>query len=136
MADFTGTTTVDAPERALFDFLSDVRNLPRYFAFLTSAEPGEGEEVHTTATLSDGTKVEGSAWFRVDEAQRRIEWGAEGESEYHGHLVVRSSDDIGSEVEVHIHSNRLEAGNDEAQVGIDHTLAQIKLLVEKQGAVS
>lgn len=131
MADFSGTTTVDAPEGALFDFLSDIGNLPRYFAQMTSAEPGEGEEVHTTATLPDGTKVEGDAWFRVDEANRHIAWGAEGSSEYHGTLDVRAKD-VGSEVEVTLHTTRVEPDDAQVTEGVERTLATIKLLVEKQ----
>ena len=56
MADFTGTTTVAAADDVLFAFLSDVHNLPKYFARMTSAEPGEGNEVRTTAALPDGRR--------------------------------------------------------------------------------
>ena len=80
MADFQGTTTVDAADDVLFAFLSDVHNLPKYFARMTSAEPGEGNEVHTTAALPDGSQVEGTAWFEVTDDSRHIAWGAEGES--------------------------------------------------------
>lgn len=135
MADFTGTTTVDAPEGALFGFLADVGNLPRYFAQMTSAERGEGDRVHTTATLPDGTKVEGDAWFTVDEAARHIAWGAEGTSEYHGSLDVRGKE-AGSEVEVHLHTTRVDPDSEEVTEGIDRTLATIKLLVEKQNVVA
>ncbi len=135
MADFTGTTTVDASEKELFDFLSDVSNLPRYFARMTSAERGEGEEVHTTATLPDGTKVEGDAWFKVDESAQHIAWGAEGTSEYHGTLDVRGKD-VGSEVEVHLHTTRVDPESEEVKDGIDRTLATIKLLVEQQNVVA
>ncbi len=136
MADFTGTTTVDAPQEALFDFLSDVSNLPRYFARMTSAERGNGEEVHTTAQMPDGTTVEGDAWFRVDASNRHIEWGAEGASEYHGSVDVRPTRTSGSEVEVHVHTTRVEPGDSEVQEGVDRTLAQIKQLVEEQGAAA
>ena len=91
MADFQGTTTVDAADDVLFAFLSDVHNLPKYFARMTSAEPGEGNEVHTTAALPDGSQVEGTAWFEVTDDSRHIAWGAEGETSYHGHLDVRAS---------------------------------------------
>lgn len=125
MADFTGTTTVAAPAPALFAYLSEVANLPRYFARMTSAAPGEGEEVRTTARMPDGTEVQGDAWFRVDETARRIEWGSEGPSEYAGHLEVTARGDS-SEVEVHLHTTRVE--DDDAQVrdGIAETLARIK----------
>lgn len=134
MADFTGTTTVEASETVLFDFLSDVGNLPRYFARMTSASPGQGEEVHTTATLPDGTQVEGDAWFRVDDAAKHLAWGAEGESSYHGYLDVTGQDERSSSVEVHLHTTRVEAGDPQVQQGVDQTLASIKHLVEAENA--
>jgi len=59
----------------LFDYLSDVGNLPRYFSRMTSAQPGQGEEVRTTAKMPDGTEAQGDAWFRVDQSAQRIAWG-------------------------------------------------------------
>ena len=129
MADFTDSTTVDVPSQKLFDYLSDVANLPKYFARLTSAERGEGEEVETSAQMPDGTEVAGTAWFRVDDAAQRIEWGAEGANDYSGYLDVTPSGG-GSQVEVHIHTNRVE--DDDAQIydGIQETLSNIKERVE------
>ena len=132
MADFTGTTTVDVSSDDLFTFLSDVHNLPRYFARMTSAEPGEGNEVHTTASLPDGSHVEGRAWFEVDDSKQHISWGSEGSSDYNGYLDVRPAES-GSVVEVHIHTSRVDAGDPEVQLGVDQTLDTIKDLVEKQG---
>ena len=125
MGDFTGSTSVDVPAQALFDYLSDVGNLPDYFARLTSAKRGDGEEVHTTARLQDGQEVEGDAWFRVNEAEQRIEWGSEGPNDYHGHVDVSEAGD-GSQVEVHIHTTRVSDGDSEVDQGISETLATIK----------
>jgi uncharacterized membrane protein len=125
MADYSGTTTVPLGPAALFDYLSDVGNLPRYFSRMTSARPGEGEEVLTTATMPDGTEVEGSAWFRVDREALRLEWGSEGPSEYSGSLEVSASGD-GSEVSVSLNTSRTHEGDPEVQQGIDETLASIR----------
>lgn len=125
MADFTGTTSVSVPAQNLFDYLSDVGNLPRYFSRMTSAEPGDGEEVRTTAKMPDGTEVQGDAWFRVDPGARRLEWGSEGPSAYSGYLEVRADGD-GSEVEVHLHTTRVADGDREVQDGVTETLANIK----------
>lgn len=133
MADFTGTTTVSVPTTALFGYLSDVANLPKYFSRMTSAQPGQGEEVRTTAKMPDGTEVQGDAWFRVDEQAQRIEWGSEGPSEYSGYLDVRPSGD-GSEVEVHLHTTRVEPGDSEVQAGVEETLANIRSQAESAGA--
>lgn len=135
MADFQGTTTVEAADDVLFAFLSDVHNLPTYFARMTSAEPGEGNEVRTTAALPDGSQVEGRAWFEVTDDTRHIAWGAEGKSDYHGYLDVRSVAEDRSEVEVHIHTSRVAEGDDSIQGGINETLAAIKQLTERAGAL-
>lgn len=135
MGDFSATTAVDAAEGALFAYLSQVSNLPDYFSRMTSARPGDGEEVHTTARVSGGQEVEGDAWFRVDNDARRIEWGSEGTSDYHGSLEVTDAGS-GAEVRVRVHTTRVDDGNSQVQQDLVDTLANIKRLVEQQAAVS
>ena len=134
MGDFTESTTVDADADALFDYLSDVHNLPKYFSSMTSAEPGDGEEVHTTAEV-DGNEVAGDAWFRVDQDRQRIEWGSEGPNDYNGYLDVTPSGD-GSQVEVHIHTTRVPDGNSQVTEGLQETLSNIKHQVEQARATA
>src|SRR5947209_13653167 len=131
MGDFTESTTVDADAQSLFDYLSDVGNLPDYFSRMTSAEPGDGEEVHTTAQMPDGSEVEGDAWFRVDNDAQRIDWGSEGPNDYHGYLEVTASGTI-STVEVHLQTTRVEDGDAEVEDGLRETLANIKEQVESR----
>ena len=133
MGDFTGTTTVGADAAAVFDYLSDIGNLPDYFSRLTSARPGDGEEILTTAKMPDGTEVQGDAWFRVDQSAQRLEWGSEGPSDYHGSLDVTAAGD-GAEVEVRVHTTRVDDGNQLAQDSITETLANVKRLIEERGA--
>jgi len=133
VTDYTGSSRVDAPADALFDYLSDVGNLPDYFSRMRSAAPGEGEEVHTVAEGPDGQTVEGDAWFRVDQEAKRVEWGSEGPNDYHGHLDV-SEEGRSSRVEVHISTARVTS--DEVDRGIEETLASIRRLVEDEGAAS
>ena len=131
MGDFHATTTVEASENALFDYLSQVDNLPHYFARMTSATAVDGQqEVHTTARMPDGQQVEGDAWFRVNTGDRRIEWGSEGAHDYHGSLEVTDAGG-GTEVQVRMHTSRVADGDTEVQQGLDDTLATIKDLVEK-----
>jgi uncharacterized membrane protein len=129
MADFTGTIHIAAPAGAVFSYLSEVHNLPHYFTQMTSAELGTGEEIHTTARTPDGRTHEADAWFRVDEDAQRIEWGSEGPNDYHGHVEVRP-DGEGSEAEVHVHTTRVEDGDEQARKGINDTLQALKEQVE------
>lgn len=131
MGDFQANATVDASEDALFDYLSEVSNLPHYFARLTSATLGEGEEVHTTARMPDGKQVEGSAWFRVDADARRIEWGSEGANDYHGSLEVHETGGS-ADVRVSVHTTRVADGDREVQKGLEETVATIKRIVEQR----
>lgn len=134
MADFSSSTTVNASSQALFDYLSDVSNLPKYFARMTSAKPGEGDEVKTTAKMPDGTEVQGDAWFTVDDSAQSIEWGSENnDSNYGGQLKIDADGDSSS-VTVTLHTTRVEAGDSQVQDGLAETLANIKRLVEESGA--
>jgi len=132
MADFFSSTAVNASEQVLFDYLSTVANLPRYFSRMTSAEPGDGDEVHTTARLPDGQQVRADAWFRVDREARRIEWGSEGQSTYRGRLEVSVKSDT-VWVDVHVHTTRVHDGDPIVQHGVDDTVTTIKKLVEQAG---
>ncbi len=127
MTEHTRSREVDARAEELFAYLSDVRNLPRYFSGMTSAEPGPGpDEVSVTAEVQ-GQEVAGTAKFHVDEAENRIEWSSEGPNSYHGWLSVRGRVD-GSQVEVHVTTER-KADEGEIEAGLERTLGQIVRLV-------
>ena len=80
------TEHVAAPPDRVFALLADVANLPRYVPQMTAAEHLEGDKVRVEARY-EGHTQRGEAWFRTDEARRRIEWGSPG-SDYHGWLEV------------------------------------------------
>ena len=66
MSDYERSTTVEAEADALFDYLSDVGNLPRYFSRMTEAEPAGGEAVHVTPpTVHRMTAIEDCDIFEV-----------------------------------------------------------------------
>ena len=133
MADYQNMTSVDVAPEELFDFLADVRNLPRYFPLMTSAaRAGDGNAVQTQAEFPDGEVVEGEAWFDVDRAAGRIRWGSEGPRDYHGHLTVTGSDG-GAQVHVVVSTARVES--DDVQRGVDDTMANIKELFEGRRAL-
>jgi uncharacterized protein YndB with AHSA1/START domain len=139
MGTYESTTTVTASPDALFSYLSDIHNLPEYFAAMRSAEPAgsaEGdvppgsEAVHTVAEV-DGQRREGEAWFRRDAGARSLSWGSEGPSDYHGELRVDEAGD-GSRVTVRLHTEHVEDAR--VQDGLETTLAKIKEEVEGRGA--
>jgi hypothetical protein len=131
MGDFESSGQVAAGEQVLFSYLSDVSNLPKYFARMKRAELTGPEEVDTAADVNGETR-EGKAWFKVDEDRKHIEWGSEGGSNYAGRLDV-TGDPSQATVTVTLHTERVESGNSQVQQGLEETIARIKELVEASG---
>ena len=129
MSDYRARIDLDADANAVFDYLSDVANLPKYFERMTSAEATDGESVRVTAQLGERT-VEGAAWFRVDRQDRTLAWGSEGPGNYHGRLSV-SERGLGTAVAVILTTDRRAEG-DEIQAGLERTVARIKCLFSPQ----
>ena len=92
---------------------------------MTSAAPGDGEEVRTTARMPDGTEVQGEAWFRVDARPAGSSGGPRDRASTPAASRCGAAGD-GSEVEVHLHTTRVEDGDAEVQQGIDETLGRIR----------
>ena len=139
MGTYEHSTVVTADPDELFAYLSDVHNLPDYFAAMREAEPaGEAEgdvpddsiAVHTVADV-DGTRREGEAWFTTDADARTLRWGSEGPSHYGGELRVDANGDDVATVTVVLHTEHVEG--ERIQEGLETTLAQIKENVEGQG---
>jgi uncharacterized membrane protein len=132
MPDYQQATSVDAPAVALFAYLADVRNLPRYFEAMVDAEPADGEAVNVTAEVH-GERQQSQAWFRVDRDAQRISWGSEGPDDYHGELEVTGGAE-GANVQVSLHTERV--ASDEVDEGLRTTVANVKRLVEAGAAPS
>ncbi|MFN8076140.1 MAG: hypothetical protein U0Q15_12060 [Kineosporiaceae bacterium] len=137
MGDYHDSATVDLGADALFDFLSDVENMPKYVDRMQQAHPAHGEAVEVEASLppeatgGEGPQtVRGEAWFRVDEASRTIRWGAEGDHHYEGELEV-SGDGTTSVVDVRLHTEHDEP--EAIQEGLAQTLANIRRLATTRG---
>lgn len=127
MGDYEHTATVAADADTLFRYLSDVHNLPDYFASMRDAEPtGKkihgGEEIHVVADV-DGTEREGDAWIVVEDDRRALRWGSEGPNSYEGELEVSPAGD-GSEVAVRLHTERADGPG--IRAGLEQTLSSIK----------
>jgi uncharacterized membrane protein len=130
MADHERSHPVESDASTVYALLSDVENLPRYFPQITSAHPvGDGDAVDTTAVIDPPDQpereVRGEAWFRTDVAARRIEWGAEGESDYSGALTVQENG-TGSTVVLSLHTPHEHEGIEES---IDQVLERIDALL-------
>jgi ribosome-associated toxin RatA of RatAB toxin-antitoxin module len=132
MPEYQRSITIDATPDELFDFLSQVENLPRYFSRLTEAHPATGDEVHVTAKVPPEATENGSeetvqsyATFSIDADNRSVSWGTENEHHYRGELQVQPAGE-GASVAVTLHT---EDASDVINAGIDETLQNIKELV-------
>ena len=99
MAEYERSRLVQASPDDVFAFVSDANNLATFLPTVDVVEPqAEGRvEVHGEVR---GRSYEDEGWFRVDEARRRIEWGAD-ERTYSGWLTV-AADDAGAQVVAHL----------------------------------
>jgi hypothetical protein len=99
MAEYERSRLVQASPDEVFAFVSDASNLATILPTVDTVEPQtEGRvEVHGEVR---GRSYEDDGWFRVDEARRRIEWGAD-EGTYSGWLTV-SGEDGGAQVVAHL----------------------------------
>ncbi|MDQ6849437.1 MAG: SRPBCC family protein [Actinomycetota bacterium] len=52
MSDHQHSADIDAPADKLFDYLSEIRNLPAYFSAMTSVEAADGDAVRVVANVN------------------------------------------------------------------------------------
>jgi hypothetical protein len=99
MAEYERSRFVQASPDDVFAFVSDARNLATFLPTVDAAEPHGEDRVEVHGHVQ-GRSYDDDGWFRVDEARRRIEWGAD-ERTYSGWLTV-SGDDGGAQVVAHL----------------------------------
>lgn len=119
MGSYRYTQSAALSAERVFDYLADVRNLPRYLPSMTAAEPEGGDQVHVEAKV-DGRTEAGEAWMRVDRQHWRIEWGSEGPNDYHGELEISGHGPDGCTIELDLHTVRAEGP--EIEEGVRHAV--------------
>ncbi|WP_343965120.1 SRPBCC family protein [Kribbella koreensis] len=106
MAHHEASATVNVAPNILFDYVSDLQQLPNYLPRLTGVHqttpaPAEAQgmearrpnqavhhEVEVTADEPHGHTVRSEAWIDVVEENRTLRWGAPSDTGYHGELEV------------------------------------------------
>ena len=148
--EYEQSQTIDAPPEEVFDWLADVGNLPKYLPPVVdssvegpSAEGVTGQRIRTTLEHphEEGETFTAEGYLAVDEAERRMEWGAEAGRDYSGWLTVGNHGDGGSEVVVHLSfgersaepeiSNEAEEDREPLEEGISATLESIRRQIEE-----
>ena len=126
----------------MFAFVSNASNLATILPTVDTVEPqADGRlEVHGEVR---GHPYEDDGWFRVDEARRRIEWGAD-EHNYSGWLTV-ADEDGGAQVVAHLSfapfvtpsggpiSGELETDPDPIEQSLEAALDSLRNVMEGRG---
>lgn len=100
MAEFDGSRVFDMTADAVWAVVADPARLPDWVPTMRRAQPSGGEEVHVEGE-SHGHRYSLESVLRIEEDDRRLHWGAEGDYGYHGSLRV-SARPSGSEVHLHV----------------------------------
>ena len=83
MAEYTDRIDVAAPADAVFGFVSDVANLPKYLPTMHDAH-AQGPDRVAVDGEANGHHYHSDGWFKVDYAGRSMSWGSDGENDYSG----------------------------------------------------
>ena len=149
--EYEQSQAIDAPPEEVFAWLSNVGNLPEYLPPVvasseegSSAEGVPGQRIRATLEYpgqEEGHTFDAEGYLAVDEAERRMEWGAETGRDYAGWLTVANRDEGGSEVVVHLSfgersvepemQERAPEGRDPLAEGISATLESIRRQIEE-----
>jgi hypothetical protein len=111
------------PDR-VFAALRDPATLAGFVPQLTKVDQQGDDRVEVEARY-DGRTQRGDAYFRADDAGRKVEWGTE--RGYRGWLAVEADDD-GSMLTLGLHTTHVE----HADHDVAATLDAIRRLVEAQ----
>jgi uncharacterized membrane protein len=148
MPDFESKITVSAPKQAVFAFVSEVANLPKYLPTVKHAEVAEGQDhIRVTSEVQGESRTQ-DGFFRQATPGERLEWGSDGDKDYHGAMDIKDADANQSTVTVYLHLNpppqdaqdiEQRSGQDfeqKMQEGVERCLQSIKNAVEGTGGKS
>ncbi len=110
MAEYEHQMTINAPPDAIFNFVADVSNLPKYLPTTKSAQPQGQGRVRVQGQAGEN-QYDSDGYLRADRDAYRLEWGAD-EQYYSGFMQIQSTGDSSSDVTVHISLRGTPPGTD------------------------
>jgi uncharacterized protein YndB with AHSA1/START domain len=133
MAEIDGSREFDITADAVWTVVADPARLAEWVPTMRLAQPEGKEEVHVEGE-SHGHPYSLDSLLRIDEDDRRLEWGAEDDDAYRGSLQVAERPS-GSEVRLHvtIPDDRLGPSPDSAVAeirrGVQETFDRLSALI-------
>jgi uncharacterized protein YndB with AHSA1/START domain len=100
MAEIDGSRAFEISADALWAVVADPARLADWVPTMRRAQPSGKEEVHVEGE-SHGHRYSLDSTLRIDEGDRRLDWGAEEDYGYRGSLRVAERPS-GSEVHLHV----------------------------------
>lgn len=136
--EYKESLTVSASVDQVFDFISDIGNLPKYLPTTKGAQ-SQGENRVRVQGEADGHRYDSDGYLRCDRDARRMEWGAD-EGYYSGWMQLEERSEQ-TEVTVSISLRGKPPGApegsgptpDEVREGLRASLASIQNQVEGDG---
>jgi hypothetical protein len=133
MAGFDGSRAFEVTADVLWAVVADPARLADWVPTMQLAQPSGREEVHVEGE-SHGHPYSLDSLLRINESERRLQWGTEGDDGYRGSLHVTERPP-GSEVNLHvaIPDDRLGPSPDSAAAeirrGIDEVFDRLAGLI-------
>lgn len=100
MAEIDGSRAFEITADALWAVVADPARLADWVPTMRRAQPSGKQEVHVEGE-SHGHRYSLDSELRIDEGDRRLDWGAKGDYGYRGSLRVAERPS-GSEVHLHV----------------------------------
>lgn len=88
MSHYESQTTIRAGADEIFAFVKEPENMPQYLPTVEGAH-GQGQGRVEVEGDAAGHHYKSDGWFKVDDAERTMSWGSDGEHKYTGRLDVR-----------------------------------------------
>jgi uncharacterized membrane protein len=135
MPDFEHSITLRATAEDVYDFVADVRNMPRYLPTTKHAESQGRDRVRVQGEVQppgqEMHRYDADGYVRRLADRNRLEWGAD-EGHYSGWLEARDRGEAECEVKVHLSMREAPPG-DRVQEGLVAALESIRRHMEGEG---
>ena len=133
MSEFQSVITIDTPAQTVFEFISDVSNLPKYLPTMSDAELQGSDRVHVHGE-AHGHSYDSDGFWTVNQSIMRVSWGSD-EDDYQGAMQVTDAGDGKCQVSGTLRfQNR--GGDGDAQQGLEASLRSLKEFCERRGTAA